>query len=377
MSYVAIEFFIYVLPTAECSQIPQTFPLTDCMEAQVSVPINFTLYTMNFCNKSKIIVIELILTADIPGMQVSSLVNSTTNSSLAYVTVAEKVQSNPYCATLIVTISTPCVTTTTTSTSTSTTTSTASETTTTSSTTTSTTTTTTSEKTTTTTTTSTETTTTMPTTTTNTTLATTATTTTATTATTISVTTATTTSTTSRTSVFRTTAKPVVSNQINIPLNVGLSLLGLLLALGIVVSRRRRQTEAKNNLWEQNCVSSDPKEITKLSPWKKLKNNLKRRQSRGKYRTLRIPRSTSKYKSTMFPPCRQSNHQDPIINMTPAKDSTKAVSVSAIDKETIISVGRVILEEIAKSPKGNNVSIKAQYRQDSTEDASTVENPLT
>ncbi|CAF4743312.1 unnamed protein product [Rotaria magnacalcarata] len=199
MSYVAIEFFIYVLPTAECSQIPQTFPLTDCMEAQVSVPINFTLYTMNFCNKSKIIVIELILTADIPGMQVSSLVNSTTNSSLAYVTVAEKVQSNPYCATLIVTISTPCVTTTTTSTSTSTTTSTASETTTTSSTTTSTTTTTTSEKTTTTTTTSTETTTTMPTTTTNTTLATTATTTTATTATTISVTTATTTSTTSRT----------------------------------------------------------------------------------------------------------------------------------------------------------------------------------
>ncbi|CAF2214553.1 unnamed protein product [Rotaria magnacalcarata] len=355
MSYVAIEFFIYVLPTAECSQIPQTFPLTDCMEAQVSVPINFTLYTMNFCNKSKIIVIELILTADIPGMQVSSLVNSTTNSSLAYVTVAEKVQSNPYCATLIVTISTPCVTTTTTSTSTSTTTSTASETTTTSSTTTSTTTTTTSEKTTTTTTTSTETTTTMPTTTTNTTLATTATTTTATTATTISVTTATTTSTTSRTSVFRTTAKPV----------------------GIVVSRRRRQTEAKNNLWEQNCVSSDPKEITKLSPWKKLKNNLKRRQSRGKYRTLRIPRSTSKYKSTMFPPCRQSNHQDPIINMAPAKDSTKAVSVSAIDKETIISVGRVRLEEIAKSPKGNNVSIKAQYRQDSTEDASTVENPLT
>ncbi|CAF1549097.1 unnamed protein product [Rotaria magnacalcarata] len=73
----------------------------------------------------------------------------------------------------------------------------------------------------------------------------------------------------------------------------------------------------------------------------------------------------------MFPPCRQSNHQDPIINMAPAKDSTKAVSVSAIDKETIISVGRVRLEEIAKSPKGNNVSIKAQYRQDSTEDAST------
>ncbi|CAM4753190.1 unnamed protein product [Rotaria magnacalcarata] len=280
MSYVAIEFFIYVLPTAECSQIPQTFPLTDCMEAQVSVPINFTLYTMNFCNKSKIIVIDLILTANIPGISVSwtpttNQIRPQTCCDVAY--TSEKVQSNPYCATLIVTISTPCVTTTTTSTSTSTTTSTASETTTTSSTTTSTTTTTTSEKTTTTTTTSTETTTTMPTTTTNTTLATTATTTTATTATTISVTTATTTSTTSRTSVFRTTAKPVVSNQINIPLNVGLSLLGLLLALGIVVSRRRRQTEAKNNLWEQNCVSSDPKEITKLSPWKKLKNNLKRR----------------------------------------------------------------------------------------------------
>ncbi|CAF3647280.1 unnamed protein product [Rotaria socialis] len=113
------------------------------MEVQVNVPINFTLYTMNFCNKSKIIVIGLILPADIPDTQVSSLVNSTTNSSLAYVTprwtpttnqiepqtfcavafTSEKVESNPYCATLIVTTSMLCVTTTTTSTNTSTTTS--------------------------------------------------------------------------------------------------------------------------------------------------------------------------------------------------------------------------------------------------------------
>ncbi|CAF3405323.1 unnamed protein product [Rotaria socialis] len=111
----------------------------DCMEVQVNVPINFTLYTMNFCNKSKIIVIGLILPADIPDTQVSSLVNSTTNSSLAYVTprwtpttnqiepqtfcavafTSEKVESNPYCATLIVTTSMLCVTTTTTSTNTS------------------------------------------------------------------------------------------------------------------------------------------------------------------------------------------------------------------------------------------------------------------
>ncbi|CAF3701266.1 unnamed protein product [Rotaria socialis] len=100
----------------------------------------------------------------------------------------------------------------------------------------------------------------------------------------------------------------------------------------MVVSRRRGQTEVKNNLWKQNCASSDPKEVTKLSPWKKIKNNFKRRQS---------------------------NHQDPIINIAPSKDSTKTVPVSAIDKESIISVGRVRLEEIEKSPKGNNASIKS------------------
>jgi hypothetical protein len=103
MSSVAIEFLIYVLPTAECSQIPQIFPLTGCMEVQVNVPINFTLYTMNFCNKSKIIVIDLILTADIPGMQVSSLVNSTMNSSLTYVTLSwtpttNQIGSQTFCA---------------------------------------------------------------------------------------------------------------------------------------------------------------------------------------------------------------------------------------------------------------------------------------
>ncbi|CAF3203474.1 unnamed protein product, partial [Rotaria sp. Silwood2] len=136
MSSVPVQFLIYVLPTPYCSQAPQILPLTGCFEVQVNVSVNFTLYTMNFCNRTKVTITDIIFTVDISGMQASSLVNSTTNTSLAYVTLnwtpqtnqigsqqfcavaytSEKVQSSSYCAKFTVTTSKPCITTTTTTT---------------------------------------------------------------------------------------------------------------------------------------------------------------------------------------------------------------------------------------------------------------------
>ena len=94
MSSVPVQFLIEVLPTPDCSQPPLILPLTDCLEAQVNVPINFTLYVMNFCNKTVSIITDLIPTISITGMQVSDLINSMTNTSLSYIILTWTPQSN-------------------------------------------------------------------------------------------------------------------------------------------------------------------------------------------------------------------------------------------------------------------------------------------
>lgn len=103
MSSVSIQFLIFVLASPNCTQTPVFIPLTGCLEVQVSVPVNFTLYAMNYCNKTKVIITDLISTVDINGMTVSNLYNSTTNTSLVYVILTWTPQSNQigiqtYCA---------------------------------------------------------------------------------------------------------------------------------------------------------------------------------------------------------------------------------------------------------------------------------------
>ncbi|CAF1020275.1 unnamed protein product [Rotaria sordida] len=261
MSSVAIQFLIYVLATPTCTQAPVILPLTSCLEIQVNVAMIFTLYAMNYCNRTKVIITDLISTVSITGLSASSLVNSTTHTSLVYVTftwtpqitqigsqqfcalayTSESVQSNPYCVIFTVGTSQPCTTTTSTSTTSTITTSETSTTSTTETTTTSKTTSTTSETTTTSTTgtttssttsettktSTTETTTTTSTTTSTTSVTTTSTTTT--TTTTVTTTTETTITTTSVTTTTETTTITPNSNQPNLLLIVGLPILGLLL----------------------------------------------------------------------------------------------------------------------------------------------------
>ncbi|CAF3555262.1 unnamed protein product [Rotaria sp. Silwood1] len=229
MSSVAIQFLIYVLATPTCTQAPVILPLTDCLEIQVNVAVNFTLYAMNYCNRTKVIITDLISTVSITGLSASNLVNSTTNTSLVYVTftwtpqinqigsqqfctlayTSESVQSDPYCVTFTVGISQPCTTTTSTSTTSTITTSETTTTSTTGTTTTSKTTSTTSETTTTSTTETTTTSTTSKTTTTTTTETTTTSTTSETTTTTTTETTST--STTSKTTTTTTTETTTTS----------------------------------------------------------------------------------------------------------------------------------------------------------------------
>jgi hypothetical protein len=102
MSSVPIQFLISVL-TPNCSYLPVIVPLTDCLEVQVGVPVSFTLYAINNCNKTQSIITDLVSTSDITGLQVSSLFNSTTNTSLVYVNItwtptADQIGYQQFCA---------------------------------------------------------------------------------------------------------------------------------------------------------------------------------------------------------------------------------------------------------------------------------------
>ena len=94
MSSVPIQFLIYVIPPPSCSILPLIIPLTGCLEVQVNVSVNYTLYVMNYCNRTRTIVTDLVVTVGITGMTVGSLTNSTTNTSLVSVTLSWTPQSS-------------------------------------------------------------------------------------------------------------------------------------------------------------------------------------------------------------------------------------------------------------------------------------------
>jgi hypothetical protein len=103
MSSVPLQFLINVLSAPSCPQAPVIIPLTGCLQVQVNVSVTFTLYAMNYCNRTKVAIVALLSTVSITGMSVSSLVNSTTNTSLVYVTLTwtptiGQIGSQQFCA---------------------------------------------------------------------------------------------------------------------------------------------------------------------------------------------------------------------------------------------------------------------------------------
>jgi hypothetical protein len=94
MSSIPIQFLINVLPMPTCSELPVILPLMDCLEVQVDIPINLTLYAINYCNKTDSIITDIFVSTGIPGMNISELFSSTINASLSYITLNWIPQSN-------------------------------------------------------------------------------------------------------------------------------------------------------------------------------------------------------------------------------------------------------------------------------------------
>ncbi|CAF3846456.1 unnamed protein product [Rotaria sordida] len=347
MSSVAIQFLIYVLATPTCTQAPVILPLTSCLEIQVNVAMSFTLYAMNYCNRTKVIITDLISTVSITGLSASSLVNSTTNTSLVYVTftwtpqitqigsqqfcalayTSESVQSNPYCVIFTVGTSQPCTTTTSTSTTSTITTSETSTTSTTETTTTSKTTSTTSETTTTSTTGTTTSSTTSETTKTSTTETTT---TTSTTTSTTSVTTTSTTTTTT-TTVTTTTETTITTTSVT-----------------STAAQRRRLNKIRKDLEQEIFTLPIEEEIRKIQSTERSKNY-------SSSNRLNTQKSSNTFLSSSL---------------------TKTKSTLIIDNKKINNDNIVNIKKSAKSSKEENESNKSYQQQDSNENISTVENQL-
>jgi hypothetical protein len=102
MSSVPVQFLIYVLPQPSCSNLPVIIPVTGCLEVQAGVSMTYNLSAMNLCSPSVSIVTDIVVSSAITGMVESSLTNSTTNTSLSYVTftwtpLASQVGSQQLC----------------------------------------------------------------------------------------------------------------------------------------------------------------------------------------------------------------------------------------------------------------------------------------
>lgn len=103
MSSTAIQFLIQVLPTPQCSLLPTILPFSSCLDVQVGRLVNVTLFIMNSCNRSRTIVTDVSITMAIPGMNNSRLFNSTTNTSLSFITLnwipqTGQIGSQEFCA---------------------------------------------------------------------------------------------------------------------------------------------------------------------------------------------------------------------------------------------------------------------------------------
>ena len=93
VSSVPVQFLIYVLSTPLCSTPPLLLALEECLEVEVGVTTNFTLYAMNLCN-STVAITDIYMSTILSGMTVGSLTNSTINSSLSYVILSWTPQSS-------------------------------------------------------------------------------------------------------------------------------------------------------------------------------------------------------------------------------------------------------------------------------------------
>ncbi|CAF3864382.1 unnamed protein product, partial [Rotaria sp. Silwood1] len=94
MSSVPVQFLIYVQSQPACSKEPIIILLDRCLEVQVGISISFNLSAINLCNQSVATLIDIAVSNGITGMTHDNLIQSSTNSSIYYMTFTWTPQTN-------------------------------------------------------------------------------------------------------------------------------------------------------------------------------------------------------------------------------------------------------------------------------------------
>lgn len=87
MSSVPVQFLIYVLPVLTCTIEPEVLPIGDCLELKTNVSVNLTVYAKNSCGNN-VAITDILISKGINGLKSSNLKNSTTDSTLSYITLS-------------------------------------------------------------------------------------------------------------------------------------------------------------------------------------------------------------------------------------------------------------------------------------------------
>jgi hypothetical protein len=93
MSSIPVQFLIQVLPTPQCSLLPDFSVSSDCFEAQTGIVMNFTIEVMNNCDPNDAVIADTILLQSIPGMTATNLTQAS-DKSYAWVDYSWTPQSN-------------------------------------------------------------------------------------------------------------------------------------------------------------------------------------------------------------------------------------------------------------------------------------------
>ena len=93
MSSVPVQFLIQVLPTPQCSLLPDFSLSSNCFEAQTGLAMNFTIQVINNCDPNDAIIADTIVLQSIPGMTATNLTQAS-DKSYAWVDYSWTPQSN-------------------------------------------------------------------------------------------------------------------------------------------------------------------------------------------------------------------------------------------------------------------------------------------
>lgn len=86
LSSVPVQLLIYVMDEPTCGLAPVIFPLQRCFDAQINVSISFNVSAMTRCDPTISDIDSFVVTSSIDGMNVTDTIESTTNTSISYVT---------------------------------------------------------------------------------------------------------------------------------------------------------------------------------------------------------------------------------------------------------------------------------------------------